>query len=424
MATSHSIFSPQYLFPIFLMFIMFTLLMMFQAHNSMDLSDKRTKAELGLMLQKFREKENYSFDSENNLILDQTGGASALGICDNFDDKDKGGEHHDKQVADATLEEEDDTYDSKIVEARFKKRQASYKKVCEQFLIEKPVHKQPSGFATDHVMKILETEPTSDTSGANYYMNYMDYMPKYNFLLCAPPKTGTTNWKKAIITMIYEDFYKAQPNHDLSFNQLDKELHWQTVYSITSTQLNAVRKGKKMYNAVFHNNDTMKIIHVRHPLERLYSAWKDKFTRSLNFEHDFTVEKLFTPYDKKIQEFGDETAFPTPNWARVSFYSFLKFILDESKWNSHWGCYWQICWPCLVDYDYITVLDTIDEDSRFIFEKLGLRENVGSFPKKYGTGKSIDYIRTIYKDIPDEVIQKIVVLFKWDFELFGFDKNL
>ena len=41
------------------------------------------------------------------------------------DDKDKGGEHHDKQVADATLEEEDDTYDSKIVEARFKKRQAS-----------------------------------------------------------------------------------------------------------------------------------------------------------------------------------------------------------------------------------------------------------------------------------------------------------
>ena len=24
-------------------------------------------------------------------------------------------------------------------------------------------------------MKILKTEPTSDTSGANYYMNYMDY---------------------------------------------------------------------------------------------------------------------------------------------------------------------------------------------------------------------------------------------------------
>lgn len=415
----------QYLFPIFLIFILFTLLIIFQAHNNTDLlSDKRTKAELGLMLQKFREKEHYSFDDSDNLVMDETGGASALGICQKFDNKDDGEQKQEVTEKNKDNKEPEIIYDRKIVEARFKKRKHVYDEACKKFLIEKPVHKQPSGFATDHVQKILKTEPTTDTSGANYYMNYMDYMPKYNFLLCAPPKTGTTNWKKAIITMIYEDFYAKQPDHDLSFNQLDKELHWQTVYSITSGQLNSVRKGKRMYNAVFKRNDTMKIIHVRHPLERLYSAWKDKFTRSLNFEHDFTVEKLFVPYDHKIKEYGDEEKFPTPNWARVSFYSFLKFVLEEAKWNSHWGCYWQICWPCLVDYEYITVLDTIDEDSRFIFEKLGLRENVGSFPKKYGTGKSIDFIRNIYKEIPDELISKIINLFKWDFELFGFDKEL
>ena len=41
---------------------------MMQAHNSDFLGDKRTKAELGLMLQRFREKENYTFDNSDNLI--------------------------------------------------------------------------------------------------------------------------------------------------------------------------------------------------------------------------------------------------------------------------------------------------------------------------------------------------------------------
>ena len=76
---------------------------------------------------------------------------------------------------------------------RFAKRKRHYDEKCKQFMEAKPVQHQPSGFATAHVQKILKQEPTTDTSGANYYMNYMDYVKQFNFLLCAPPKTGTTN---------------------------------------------------------------------------------------------------------------------------------------------------------------------------------------------------------------------------------------
>lgn len=315
-------------------------------------------------------------------------------------------------------------YDEGMVRERFAKRKRHYDEKCKQFMEAKPVQHQPSGFATAHVQKILKQEPTTDTSGANYYMNYMDYVKQFNFLLCAPPKTGTTNWKKAQITMIHQDFYKNLPDTNLTFQKLADELHWQTVYSITSKQLNEVRKKKQMYNAVFHNNATVKIMHVRHPLARLYSAWKDKFTRSGNFEHDFTVEKLFTMYDDGIKIYSDEERFPTPPWARVSFYAFLKMITEQTKWNSHWGNYWQICWPCLVDYDYITNTETIGEDSRYIFESLGLGNEVGRFPEKYDSSKTADYVKKVYSEIPAETMDKLNKLYKWDFELFGYSTEL
>lgn len=50
--------------------------------------------------------------------------------------------------------------------------------------------------------------------------------------------------------------------------------------------------------------------------------------------------------------------------------------------NEHWENYWSLCYPCDIDYDYILKLETIEEDSTWLFNKLGLKNIV------YPTGNS------------------------------------
>ena len=78
-------------------------------------------------------------------------------------------------------------------------------------------------------------------------------------------------------------------------------------------------------------------------------------------------------YDNSIKEYGNEKEFPTPGHARVSFYAFANFVASDSKSNAHWRPIWQVCWPCLIDYDYISKTETLGSDSRLIFDELGIQ---------------------------------------------------
>ena len=112
----------------------------------------------------------------------------------------------------------------------------------------------------------------------------------------------------------------------MTIQKVEKELNWQTVFSLTGKMLKEEKKHGRIFNAV-HDEKMHKIINVRHPLKRMHSAWKDKFTKLNNIEHDITTGSVFNYYDNSIRAYGNETEFPTPKNARVSFYEGL-------KWNS------------------------------------------------------------------------------------------
>jgi len=311
---------------------------------------------------------------------------------------------------------EDEEVDMEGLKTRLDERKRLYEETCKEFLEKKPAGRW---FKTNTVLSVLGPDRIKNNTKWEYYMSYFDYERSSDLVLCAAPKTATTNWKKALIALVHKNYYGA--DKPMTIQKVEKELNWQTVFSLTGKMLKEEKKHGRIFNAV-HDEKMHKIINVRHPLKRMHSAWKDKFTKLNNIEHDITTGSVFNYYDNSIRTYGNETLFPTPKNARVSFYAFANFVASDSKSNAHWRPIWQVCWPCLIDYDYISKTETLGSDSRYIFDKLGIQD-MGYFPSAYENHNStMNYIRKIYEDFPQELLDRLYKYYYWDFKLFGYGK--
>ena len=96
---------------------------------------------------------------------------------------------------------------------------------------------------------------------------------------------------------------------------------------------------------------------VRHPFERLVSAFRDKFELSRKYGY------VYSRYAGKIlkQPAGINSRRPT-------FKEFVKYLLIErlEEYNDHWLPYWLHCHMCEMEYDVIGKLETWNEDVEFI----------------------------------------------------------
>ena len=112
-----------------------------------------------------------------------------------------------------------------------------------------------------------------------------------------------------------------------------------------------------------------KFIFVRHPFDRVLSAYRNKL------EHPFTDE-FRRRYGRKIIEryrpYATEEALASG--ADVSFTEFLRYIIDENpaKFNNHWQRYWDLCQPCQVRYDFIGTAENYAREAELFVRKMNI----------------------------------------------------
>ena len=128
-------------------------------------------------------------------------------------------------------------------------------------------------------------------------------------------------------------------------------------------------------------------ITVRHPFERLLSAYRDRFFAMDDSEYEQNKAALFRRryglkiiqehrYDKIIfaqqrcQVFKPKRTRPQPNNSTYTtaptFPEFISYLLatDVTKYNSHWLPVHLLCRPCSLQYTLIAKTETIKRDSR------------------------------------------------------------
>ena len=127
---------------------------------------------------------------------------------------------------------------------------------------------------------------------------------------------------------------------------------------------------KDAYDFV-NDNERVKVLNVRHPVERLFSAWGQKFSKShysVNaYRRRFIKSGMIRPAEN-----SNSSIAATPDTHICSFPDFIQYWLTfpEKNYNKHWHSILHDCLPCTIKYDYITKLETVEEDSKRVVGRL------------------------------------------------------
>ncbi|KYN18134.1 Carbohydrate sulfotransferase 9 [Trachymyrmex cornetzi] len=172
----------------------------------------------------------------------------------------------------------------------------------------------------------------------------------------------------------------------------------------------------KTYELKIKMSKTKKFLIVRHPLERLLSAYRDKLEHMQNREYYY--KRFGRRIVLKYRESGNTTRL------EPTFTEFLQFIVNEKYFDEHWVPYYRTCEPCMMNYDYILKFETLDRDQNFFIQDANLNGYLyeTNYPRNINplgttTRKTLDeYI----KEIPRSLLNEVYKIYENDYKLFNY----
>lgn len=117
-----------------------------------------------------------------------------------------------------------------------------------------------------------------------------------------------------------------------------------------------------------------KVIFIRHPLERLLSAYRDKIeppldTLSMKFPYYLKREILET---YRSQEYSHWLSANASYSLHISFPEFIRYVVDypNNALNPHLRPQISICHPCRIKYNYYGNFKTMNQDVAMVMDKI------------------------------------------------------
>ncbi len=251
----------------------------------------------------------------------------------------------------------------------------------------------------------------------------MYVIDKYKSLYCRIPKIGCSNWKKLILylnTKISSKTALYSPIHNIEYIKFFPQL------------ADAGRYSRK--EVIKRLADYFSFVFIRHPLDRLLSAYKDKIVQSNSMtKQRWYYQRKFVPAiirlcrsssqakvkAKTVVESGGGEA----SSENVTFEEFLCYVTKVRihQLDKHWAPYERICFFCQpqLNYDFIGEYDYMKEEADFILDLLGVK-NV-TYPSSNRTNlQRKERFMKAYVQVSNETLNAIRKRYRRDFEMFGY----
>ncbi|XP_074653567.1 carbohydrate sulfotransferase 10-like [Tubulanus polymorphus] len=226
----------------------------------------------------------------------------------------------------------------------------------------------------------------------------------HKILYCEIPKVGTSIWR---YTLLHTTGKLRTTNLSL-INNLDTK---QSIY-LTSLDLIRPLSSYSQDEKTERLKTYFKFLFVRHPFERLLSAYLDKIVRK--------YDKGYADLEPMIIRSARNDVKPGD---RATFKEFAEFILLHYVDDIHWASYERLCRPCDIAYSFIGKYgDTVENDFKLVQNRFHLEPELAktaTLPHTYSSEKLNKY----YKDLPQKLIDDLYEEYKADFILFDYDLN-
>lgn len=233
---------------------------------------------------------------------------------------------------------------------------------------------------------------------------------KYKVMYCYVPKVACTNLKRVFLMLtgklnVTDPLQLSSAKVHSVYN--DKYLDYLDSYSVAD-----IKYRLKHYK---------KVLFVREPLERLLSAFRNKFVDKGN---TYFKERFGRKIIKLYRENPTEEVLESGT--SVTFFEFIQFLLDsrteKSGFNEHWRPFFDLCHPCHLHYNYIGKYETLDEDVDGLLKLIKVDDWI-QFPDRGDSYKSLkteDILSKFYKSIDPDMLRETVALYQKDFDIFGY----
>lgn len=157
------------------------------------------------------------------------------------------------------------------------------------------------------------------------------------------------------------------------------------------------------------------------------------FTERLAMMKDVKDSSRFTLTSEDMkqlvtQEYGQRMSQLTGTFSntRFKFEDFLKFVLwsyDLGIMDYPWAPIALVCDPCKQSYDYIIHMESMNEEVPHLLNLLG-SSGAYEMPHRQST-RDLFYVPKYgyYKYTSNETMQRIFNVYRYDFELFGYERS-
>lgn len=229
---------------------------------------------------------------------------------------------------------------------------------------------------------------------------------RYKALFCYVPKVACSNWK-SVFLVLQGYFNTTEINRPLVHRM-----------SLRGT----LRRYSK--SRVVHMLQTYKkVAFVREPMERIVSAYQNKFAQ------DYEGRKYHQKFGKSIiMKYRKNFTGEVTDEHYTKFNEFVQYLIDlppNEDRNEHWERQHKLCSPCMINYDFIGKYDTLKSDAARALELMGASDVV-TFPEKrkkpQGSLDTTALMKTFFSMISEEEFVQLRDAYNEDYEIFGFHK--
>ncbi|XP_030290081.1 carbohydrate sulfotransferase 14 [Sparus aurata] len=221
---------------------------------------------------------------------------------------------------------------------------------------------------------------------------------QYHFLYCYVPKVACSNWKRVLKVLS-----GALENVDVNV----KMNHQSDLLFLSSLKPEEIRYRLKHY---------FKFMFVREPMERLLSAYRNKFGEIQSYQKKYGVEII-----KRYRKGRAKDAAVTGD--DVTFAEFVHYLLDEDaeRMNEHWMPMYNLCQPCAVNYDFIGSHEQLESDAEYVLQRIGAPPYV-HFPERQTWYKPVttETLHYYLCSLPQKLLRELLPKYILDFSLFTY----
>jgi len=268
----------------------------------------------------------------------------------------------------------------------------------------------------------------TNTTGKEVSSEVQEFLKKANLpprpvwqnLICSQEqKLSLCPVYKAASTFLLKKFLLIAPSGKYDKNSVK---HLDTNANILARKEFGYLKGWDLYPEFTTNGVT--IIFVRHPFERILSAFRDKLEDPKIKGGSFN-EYYYNKYGRRVVRYYRVDKVTGPSYKYPRFHEFVNYLLDKDMRydDEHWTPFYRSCTPCNLDYSFIGKFETLYWDIHLLSNKVNLTEKWDD-PKDYFQSSTYLQVSKEYFGLLErDTIRKLFDRYKLDFEMFGYSPD-